>query len=253
MKNHNFIVGVVDTDSTSYCKPDMSPFSKEEIDSLIAEINSISPEFMVWENDGYYDTCIIIRAKNYVLRENGTGKVTFKGSATKDQKKELVLQEFLKEMLINILDNDLNYENLRGIYQKYLREIDNIQDIKKWSQKKTITAKILKCAGHQEMTKEEKKEAEIRKNETNVWDAIANETVQEGDKVYLYPVSYEEIESGRIGKNGKPLKDKIVKHNSLRLIKNWTGQDHDKNKLRERLEATLKILSNILDVNQVLY
>lgn len=102
--NHNFIVGVVDTDSTSYCKPDMSPFSQEEIDQLIKEINSISPEFMIWENDGYYDACIIIRAKNYVLKEHGTGKITFKGSAFKSSNKESALSEFLTksmEILLN--------------------------------------------------------------------------------------------------------------------------------------------------------
>lgn len=250
MKQHDFIVGVVDTDSTSYCKPDMSPFSKEEINQLIEEINSISPEFMIWENDGYYESCIIIRAKNYVLKEYGTGKVTFKGSATKDQKKELALQEFLKEMLTNILDNDLNYENLCGIYNKYLEEIYNIKDIKRWCSKKTITEKILRCAGHESLSIEEKKEQGIRKNETDVWDAIKDKIVQEGDKCYLYPVSEKITIIGRLGKNGKPLKDKIETLNGLKDIDHWNN-DHDKEKLKQRLDATLNILKNILDVDKI--
>jgi hypothetical protein len=65
--NHNFVIGPCDTDSVSYCKQDMSPFTSEEIDNLLSEIKQLSPEFMEWEDDGYYDTCIVLRAKNYVL------------------------------------------------------------------------------------------------------------------------------------------------------------------------------------------
>ena len=81
MKNHNFIIGPTDTDSISFCKPDMSPFSPEETKQLLAEINAMSPEFIEWEDDGYYEVCITLRAKNYVLWDGK--KKTVKGSAFK--------------------------------------------------------------------------------------------------------------------------------------------------------------------------
>jgi hypothetical protein len=249
--NHNFLIGPTDTDSISFCKPDMSPFSKEEIDFLIKELNSISPEFMVWENDGLYDTCLVIRAKNYILKEYGTGKITIKGSAFKDQKKEQALQQLMKDLVYYILDHGINHEDLSTIYHKYIEEVKfGVQDIKPWCSKKTITSKILKCAGHEDMTKEEKKELGIRKNETDVWDAVKNIHTQEGNKVYLYPVKLpDEIETGRVGKNGKPLKDKVHARNGLRLAEEWTPGDEDKHKLLERIHSTVLILDTILEMS----
>jgi hypothetical protein len=262
---YNFIVPVVDTDSTSYCKPDMSPFSKEEIDSLIKELNSISPEFMIWENDGVYDTCLVIRAKNYILKEYGTGKLTIKGSAFKDQKKEPILQEFMKEISYSIIEDGINYMNLTAIYDKYAQQvIQGVQDIKPWCSKKTVTEKILDCNGWKsEVRKVQNKKGktvdkvfyftnkrdDLRLNEIKIWEAIKDIKSQEGDKVYLYPVQLDPIiESGRISKHGRPLKDKVTPNNGLRLAQEWKPGDEDRIKLLERIHSTVLILKTVLDM-----
>lgn len=144
-------------------------------------------------------------------------------------------------------------ELLQKLYKKYIFEIDNMNDINRWSQKKTITKKILQCKGHEKLSKEEKKAKGIRKNETDVWDAIKNEEdLQEGNKVWVYPISKTIIETGRISeKTGKPLKDMEYQINSLKLIKNWQN-DHDRAKLKERIYATLCILKTILDPKEII-
>jgi hypothetical protein len=55
-----------------------------------------------------------------------------------------------------------------------------------WSKKLTITDKIFKCKGHEGLSKEEKKERKLRKNETDVYDAIKHRSFQEGDKIWVY-------------------------------------------------------------------
>ena len=66
----------------------------------------ISPEFMEWEDDGYYPKCLVIRAKNYVLVDE-KGKKKIKGSALKDQKAPKKIQQFKNE----IVDAILNEQN----------------------------------------------------------------------------------------------------------------------------------------------
>jgi hypothetical protein len=67
MNKYNFNISVTDTDSISFCKKDKSGFSETERKALLDELNEISPEMMIWEDDGYYDTIIVFRAKNYAL------------------------------------------------------------------------------------------------------------------------------------------------------------------------------------------
>jgi DNA polymerase elongation subunit (family B) len=77
----------VDTDSFSYTKG--REVSKKEFDADIEEINTMYPEKIKWEDDGYYKKVIVIKAKNYVLDDGK--KVKYKGSAITDQKKEPAL------------------------------------------------------------------------------------------------------------------------------------------------------------------
>ena len=76
----------VDTDSISYVKPDNSPISDEQFRFDLDEINSLYPEKIIWEDDGGYDAFVVVKAKNYIMK-NGD-KVKFKGSGLTDQKKE---------------------------------------------------------------------------------------------------------------------------------------------------------------------
>lgn len=234
--NHDFIIGPSDTDSISFCKPDMSPFSEEEQKLLLQELNDISPDFMEWEDDGYYQSCIALRAKNYVLYDGK--KKTVKGSAFKTSSKEIALKEFMEELVDAMILDKMG--DLVGIYTKYIKEALNVQDIHRWCQKKTITESVIDSANGG------------RKNETDVWDAIKNEDDrQQGNKVFLYPVilGTHTIPGGVSKKTGKPLKDKVKEITGLRMDKYWNN-DHDVEKLVERVVATLQIFELVLDMDQ---
>jgi hypothetical protein len=235
--NHNFVIGPCDTDSVSYCKQDMSPFTSEEIDNLLSEIKQLSPEFMEWEDDGYYDTCIVLRAKNYVLWDGK--KKSIKGSAFKTSSKEIALKEMMEEMIDAMIFR--KEDQLTDIYHKYIKEALNVTNISRWAQKKTITRAILDCAS-----------GPSRKNESNVWDAIKGEQdIQEGNKVLIYPVILgKDVQAGRISeKTGKPLKDKSKEITGLKLIKYW-NDDQNCDKLIERVYDTVCIFEKVLDMNK---
>lgn len=246
--NHNFIIGPTDTDSISFCKSDMSSFTEEERKQLIKEINDISPEFMDWADDGYYVSCVALKAKNYVLFDGQ--KKTTKGSAFKTQTKEPAMKEMMQE-LIDVMLQDNDSIRLLSIYKKYVKEAMNVTDIHRWCSKKNVSRKVLDCEGYTEQDIADKK---IRRNETVIWDAIKHiEGIQEGDKLYLYPtiLGHQTIPGGVSEKTGKPLKDKVKEITGLKLETEWK-QDEDKLKLVERVYATVKIFQSILDMEQFL-
>lgn len=227
------------TDSISFCKSDMSEFSSDEIKLLIQELNSLSPEFMIWDDDGYYQSCLALKAKNYVLFDGKKKKI--KGSAFKTSSKEPAMKEFMQELVDEML-NDNNPEKLVDIYKKYVKEALSVQDISRWASKKTITEAVVKC-GDPSQT--------VRKQEMDIWKAIKDEDdKQEGNKIYLYPVIVgKQITPGGVSeKTGKPLKDKEVEITGLKLTKNWTG-DHNVLKLVERCYDTILIFEKVLDVS----
>lgn len=133
-------------------------------------------------------------------------------------------------------------EKIQAIYLEYVREALTVQDISRWSSKKTVTRSVLDC----------EEDATARKNERDVWDAIKNEIgVQEADKIYVYPVILgHDIKPGGVSeKTGKPLKDKVKEITGLKLAKYWTN-DHDVLKLIDRVYNTLKIFKTVLDMDQ---
>lgn len=133
---HNFIIANADTDAISFCKPDMTVFTRPEIDALVKEINDLTNEFMVWEDDGYYDRFIVLAAKNYIMLDE-KGKLTLKGSGLKDAKLEPIFKLFFKEIIDSLLNDR---EDFTAIYHKYIKMASNITDIKPWCSKKTISA-----------------------------------------------------------------------------------------------------------------
>lgn len=163
---HNFIIGPTDTDSISFCRKDMNEFSKGEITSLIQELNKLSPEFMLWEDDGYFPNVLVLKAKNYALWDGK--KLKIKGSALRDTKREKALREFISEIIDSLL---FDKKNLQEIYIKYIKEANNIQDINRWAFKKTITASVLNPE---------------RANEQKVLDALKDSEYSEGDKRWFF-------------------------------------------------------------------
>ena len=164
---HNFKVTACDTDSIFFKKANEEFFSVEERKQLLEEINSFMPEKIRWESNEFYPRLITVKAKNYIMQtEDGT--VKYKGSAIKSTGKGLALQEFIKELIKEMLDGTEAYSQ---VYLKYVKEILNITDIKRWASKKTVTEKVLEGT---------------RKNETNVKDAINGTEYAEGDKIYTY-------------------------------------------------------------------
>lgn len=230
-----------DTDSIAYTNG--QPFTQEDYDLEIKEINDLLPTYIKFADDGAYEKLIVIRAKNYIMLPSSAKKkkknldkygteYSLKGSASKDQKKEKALREFIGKM-VNCLVYDKENE-LVDVYKDYVLESQNIQDIDRWATKKTITHKVLNGT---------------RKNETKVVDAISNEKVQEGDKIYVFQKIEGEIPKIVKGepqfyKDGRPM---MVPNKIWKLAKNWVKGEEDKKQYLLRVYDTLLILENVID------
>jgi hypothetical protein len=165
---NNFTLVNCDTDSISFCHPTGNAFTKEEQDKLLVELNSIFPKSISWEHDGFFPSVVVIKSKNYILKDE-KGKVKIKGSALRSPNKEVALKEFT-DRLIDCLLND-KVDQAKVIYEEYVKECFLITDIIRWCSKKTITSKVLDPQ---------------RTNEQSVFDAIQGSDYVEGDKCYFY-------------------------------------------------------------------
>lgn len=181
MKLHDFIIANGDTDSISFKKADEKPFTEEEQEQLLAELNSFMPEGILWKNDKHYRRVIVFKAKNYVMDDGK--KVKIKGSGLKASKKEPALREFIKEV-IDLLLKDKK-DQVFFLYLDYVRRILNLKDIAPWCFKVTVTKKVL--------------EPTTTFNQ-KVLDAVGRTPVSEGDKIYLF---YREDESLCLRENFK--------------------------------------------------
>lgn len=188
----NFKLVNADTDSITVCKQDGRPFSEEEQDSLLKELNSLFPKKISWEDDGYYRKVVVCRAKNYITQTQD-GKVKIKGSALKATGKSPAMKEFINRIIQSILDDKNDYQQ---IYLQYVKEAKSVTDIKRWASRKTISDKTLNSE---------------RKNETIIKDAIEDTEYVEGDKVYVY---YKDKDTLELVENfdGNYLLDKFVKN-----------------------------------------
>lgn len=222
-----------DTDSISFTTG--VALSNEERNGILADLNNQFPSAIRFEDDGFFLRVCILKAKNYILWDGK--KLKLKGSSLRDQKKESALREMMDKMIYAIINKEEN--NLATIYKTYIKECYNIEDIKRWASKKTITKAILNCAD----------DPEARLNERKVYDAVKNiPGLQEGDKVYLYPniVSKEVVRTEL--KNGK-IKEKVTLVTALKSVDNWM-EDHDSIKLVDRVVKTADIFSNVIDNSQ---
>lgn len=165
--NKSFTLVNCDTDSISYCKPDCSEFSEEERQLLLENLNSLYPEKISFEDDGYYKTVIVLKAKNYVLWDGN--KVKTKGSALKASTKERALKELIAKTVQLILDGKEG--GVIDLYHEYVKEALNVSDMSRWASRKSITEAVLNPE---------------RTNEQKVADALNGVEYQPGDRKYFY-------------------------------------------------------------------
>lgn len=237
------------------CKPDQTAWTEAEQSLFLEALNSQFPEKISWENDGYYDSVVVIKSKNYALLPHGETKIKLKGSSIKDQKKEPALREMMDRFIqIMIKDEDVN---LVDLYKQYIKEAMNPQDVRRWCQKKSVSESVLNCRGYENLSEDD--EDSPRKNESDIWDSIKNEEgIQQGDKIYVYPVylgkkSYEEKAYKKNKETGEKefvgYKEKTKDIYGLRLDKYYKN-DIATEKLLKRVYDTVKIFESILDMEQ---
>jgi len=167
-----FNLAFIDTDSITFNKPNGEAFLPQECIALQEELNTLFPEKIRWEHNFYASKVLVLRTKNYIVydpdNENPRKKLIYKGSAVKASTKEPALKEFIKAIINAMLHDQTNFEQ---IYLQYAKEALNVQDMKRWASRKTISDKVLKNS---------------RTNEVKVRDAIEGTDYVEGDRVYLY-------------------------------------------------------------------
>ena len=241
MIEHNFNMTNCDTDSISFSKPDGSPFSVEEQNKLLDEINSIMPNQIIYESDGYYDKVIVIKAKNYITKCANTGKIKLQGSSLKDSKKAPALREMMDRIIDDLLETE--GENITEIYHTYIKEAMNITDISRWATKKSVSKAVLNPT---------------RTNEQKVLDAIKHKQPREGDKFLLYSaIDGEKISIKKVPKIdgcyycplNKDITPKLEPNLVLKCIDEW-NDDEQKDHYVKRIYSTLEILKTILDLTE---
>lgn len=206
---------IVNADTDSFSFTDGEKWNKEDIDECLEALNEGFPEKIVWEDDGYYDKFVVVKAKNYIMLKNKAwltkdeNPLTIKGSALKATMKEPALKNFIGDIIKTILNGKVKYANL---YKFYVRDILNISmdTIANWCSKKTITKAVLQPK---------------RTNEQRIFDAIKGKRVQEGDKIHVF----------------------FEDEKTLRCKEDFNGI-YAKKKLLGKLFNTAKIFESILDM-----
>lgn len=252
MKTHDFTLINCDTDSITFCKSDMSVISGEEQDFLLDELNSLYPSAIKFEHDGYFPSFVVVKAKNYIMLDE-KGKLKIKGSSMKSLKTESILKKMIQEIVTALVEHRI--DDINEIYLKYIKYAKNPENILEWSKKSTITKPILNCKGYTEQDILDKK---LRRNETEIYDAICGIHVQEGDRVQLYPaiLSKNIIQQPIMRKNrktgemeNKGMKEVIEIKYGLKLVSNYNN-DADIEHLVKRVYDTLNIFKTILDMSK---
>lgn len=230
MKPHSFQIVGGDTDSIMFCKPDMSPFSNEEQEALLNEINSLLPKEIKFANDGVFKKVIYLKTKNYVMiDEKGNRKL--KGSSLKSSTLEPALKNMLNEFIDALLNGREN--DLINIYESYIKMALNIQDIKPWCTKKTLSPTTFNSE---------------RKNETDIIDAIRGTQYKSGDRVYLYAKT-KTVELDEYYKSGaKKGQRKTKKVKEYGLLENFNN-DYCRQTYIDKIYATTKRFSTVIDTS----
>jgi hypothetical protein len=218
MQTHSFKIVGGDTDSIMFCKQDMSPFSEDEQEALLKEINSLLPQEIKFANDGIFPKVIYLKAKNYVMLD-GKGKKKIKGSSLKSSTMEPILKQMLNEIIDAIMSDEEH--KIKSIYNKYLELSQNITDITPWCSKKTLSPTTFNSD---------------RKQETDIIDSIRGKEYGSGDRIYLF-TSSKIIETGEVYKRTGLPKTKSIKY--LTLKEDFTGE-YCKKHYAKRVQETFK-------------
>jgi DNA polymerase elongation subunit (family B) len=207
--NHDFSICPSDTDSISFCAKDGEPLEKIDQVELLRQVNELSPDKILWEDDGYYPKIIALKAKNYILYDGK--KIKIKGSALKASTRSTATKEFIKAV-IDILvytDNELDmHEKLKKLYWDYVLEINDVKDITRFAARKTLSSKM---------------EESERANETKVMDAIKGTDIKEGDRFHVF----------------------YKNDDTLSLVQNFNG-DYNKIRLFKNLHDTIMIFGFVI-------
>lgn len=224
---HQFNLICADTDSFTVCKPDGSPFSKEETDRLTKELNSLYPSSINWEFEFNYPKMAVLKAKNYIMLDEN-GKVSLKGSSLKSSTIEPILKRMMSEIIDCILSEQIN--NIKNIRQKYIDMVDNIIDITPWCSKKTLSPTTYNSE---------------RKNETDIINALSNSEYKSGDRIYVF-VDSKIVETGELYKTGsKKGQPKTKKINYLVLKENFKN-NYCKEHYKSRVKKVAQIFESVL-------
>jgi len=197
-----------DTDSISFAKSNEGEFSEAECDELLADLNAQYPEKIKFEDDGLFKRVCVLKAKNYILYDGK--KIKIKGSALKATTKSPALKEFINKIIEYMIHTPgMQQEDILGIYTSYVKEISNIQEIKRWAARKTISDKVLNSE---------------RTNESKLRDAIEGTEIVEGDRCYVY----------------------YTPENELKLVQDFDG-NYNKDRLYQNLYDTAWVFESVLD------
>jgi DNA polymerase I len=202
--NKGFKIINGDTDSISFAHQDEREMLPVERKTLLANLNELFPERIKFEDDGYYTKVVVLKAKNYILFDGE--KIKYKGSSVKATVKEAALKQFIKDLIDAMFSG--NYDFVE-IYNRYVLEIMDMKDIRRWVSKRTISDKVMAAA---------------RTNELLVKQAIAGTEYQEGDKPYFFYKS----------------------DGSLCLVEQYTG-DYSRDRLLEKLHNTVYTFETVID------
>ena len=199
---------------------------------IYKEINGIM--YSDWEDDGQFDKVLVVKAKNYVLVEGD--KVKVKGSSLTDSKKEPALLELLNKLITDLLDH--KGANVKDLYERYIKEANQMEDDTRWATKKSIKDKVLNPQ---------------RTNEQKVLDAVKHLNPREGDKFYVYTAidgEKQDVKKGEpvFNKKGEP---KMVKNSILKVVEEFAN-DEDTEHYTKRVYMTLDILKNVVDMEQII-
>jgi DNA polymerase elongation subunit (family B) len=222
-----------DTDSIMVCKKDQSEFTEEEKVDFLNNLNAQYPDGISWEDDGEYSRVIVNKAKNYVLKEKDSGKIKFKGSSFKSSSKEVALGKLLQEICFDLIDDRDWFDTV----EKYLYEIADIKDIRRWSTKKSVTESLLQADNT---------------NKSRVLEALDTEQIRVGDKVHLYLNTEgmrQQVVNGeaKFLKSGKP---KMVPNRIYKTVDKFDGE-YDVVYYIDRLFDTISILKTVIDITRV--
>jgi len=238
MPRHNWKLVNIDTDAVSFCKEDETPFTQEEYDNAILELNKIM--YSEWEPDGEFDRFLVVKAKNYVMKEKGKSTYKYKGSSLTDSKKEKALVELLHRLIEDLIENKGN--NVVDIYNSYVQEAYNILDINRWVTKKSVTSKVLNPS---------------RSNEEKILNAIKHLSPREGDKFWLYTaldgkiVEIKNKTSNAYCPLNKKLEPKLIDNSILKVDSEWRKDEYAMHYV-DRVYKTAKILESVLDMEKII-